>query len=355
MRAWILRDIGKIEYTCDEPVPDFEKDEVLVRVKAAGICGSDIPRVYETGAHRMPLIIGHEFSGIVERIGSNVDEKWDKKRVGIFPLIPCRKCPSCVKKQYEMCRQYNYLGSRTNGGFEDYVAVPAKNLIELPEEVGYEQAAMLEPMSVAVHAIRRCDLNKDMTVVVSGMGTIGQFVVMFLREHGIKNVFALGNKLIQKKVALSMGLDENNYYDIKNGKAEEWILSETSGRGADVYFECVGKNESVTTGIECIIPGGQICLIGNPATDICLEKNTYQQILRKQLILRGAWNSSFLGDSDLQSGNDDWNYVVRCLKERKISPQKVITHRYELSQMEEGLKLMRDKTEEYVKVMMILE
>ena len=154
MKAWVLEDIGKIQYKeVSKPLPG--EHEVLVEVKAAGICGSDIPRIYQTGAHRMPLIPGHEFAGRVVQTGENTDAKWQNKRVGIFPLIPCHNCVACQKGQYELCRNYSYLGSRRDGGFAEYVAVPECNLIELPENVSYEEAAMLEPMSVACHAPRR--------------------------------------------------------------------------------------------------------------------------------------------------------------------------------------------------------
>lgn len=107
------------------------------------------------------LIPGHEFSGQVEKCGPAADNKWSGKRVGIFPLIPCGECVLCKKKLFEMCRDYSYLGSRRHGGFAEYAAVPEKNLIELPDNVSFEEAAMLEPMAVAVHSIRRTVINND--------------------------------------------------------------------------------------------------------------------------------------------------------------------------------------------------
>ena len=142
MKAWVLEDVGDIQYK-EAAKPHISENEVLVAVKAAGICGSYIPRIYQTGAHQMPLIPGHEFAGQVVQTGENADAKWRNKRVGIFPLIPCWKCIACIKGQYELCRNYSYLGSRRDGGFAEYVAVPERNLIELPENVSYEEAAML--------------------------------------------------------------------------------------------------------------------------------------------------------------------------------------------------------------------
>ena len=154
MKAWVLHNINDLRYESVDK-PQLSDQEVLVAVKAAGICGSDIPRIYQTGAHRHPLILGHEFSGVVEKIGAGVEPFWEGKRVGIFPLIPCGSCLPCSRQQYEMCRSYSYLGSRRDGGFAQYAVVPKENLISLPDGVTYEEAAMLEPMAVAVHAMRR--------------------------------------------------------------------------------------------------------------------------------------------------------------------------------------------------------
>ena len=179
MRAWKLYNIGDIR--CEEterPVPG--RGEALVRVRAAGICGSDIPRIYRDGAHRMPLVPGHEFSGEVAETGGGTAGGWEGKRVAVFPLIPCRSCPACRMGGYEMCRRYSYLGSRQDGGFAEYTAVPQENLIPIPDSVTFEDAAMLEPMAVAVHAMRRIGVSADDHIAICGVGTIGLLLYMFL-------------------------------------------------------------------------------------------------------------------------------------------------------------------------------
>ena len=256
MKAWVLHDIGDIRFE-DVDMPKIGDNEVLVAVKAAGICGSDIPRIYETGAHNMPIIPGHEFSGQVVDTGKNVDKKWLDKRVGVFPLIPCGKCDLCKRKLYEMCRNYNYLGSRCNGGFAEYCAVPEWNLIELPDNVTYEQAAMLEPMSVAVHAIRRANIKPSDTVAIQGLGTIGLLVIMFLKEMGIKNILAIGNKDFQKDAVTEIGLAEEDFCNSKNTAVSGFIKNKTTD-GVDVYFECVGKNETINAAVDNVMAGTKI-------------------------------------------------------------------------------------------------
>lgn len=347
MKAWVLHELGNI--TCDNvDMPEITKNEVLVKVKATGVCGSDIPRIYTSGTYSYPLIPGHEFSGQVVKLGESVENKWLNKRVGVFPLIPCRECTPCQNKQYEMCRKYSYLGSRKDGGFSEYVAVPQENLIELPDNVTYEQAAMLEPMAVAVHSIRRVQVKETDNIVVCGLGTIGLLIVMFLLEQGVKNLFVIGNKAFQRKTVLEMGVKESNYCDSKTQDVNLWLKEKSQQYGFDVFFECVGKNETVKLAIDNTAPAGRVMLVGNPYGDITLDKSVYWKILRHQLIVTGTWNSSFTN-----SENDDWNYVIDKLKEKRIMPEKMITHKFTIDEIEKGYHIMRDKSEDYIKVMMI--
>ena len=359
MKAWVLHGINDFRLkTVEKPI--ISSDEVLVSVKAAGICGSDIPRIYQTGAHTHPMIPGHEFSGVVEQCGENVDKNLLGSRVGIFPLIPCRNCLPCKNKQYEMCRNYSYLGSRRDGGFAQYVAVPVENIIKLPDNVTFEEAAMLEPMAVATHAMRRIKPLITDTVAVCGLGTIGLLLVMFLKEAGIENIFVIGNKDFQEQTVLKLGIAEDNYCDSKDydskscdSKTEsvhKWLMERTDNSGVDVFFECVGKNDTLIQAIDCTAPAGRICLVGNPYSDMNIDKSVYWKILRNQLTVMGTWNSSFTNDQD-----DDWHYVLERLEKKKIEPAKLISHKFKLEDMEQGLHIMRDKTEDYIKIMSVIQ
>lgn len=343
MKAYVLHGIDDLRYE-NIKKPKLKDNEVLVNVKACGICGSDIPRIYTTGAHVTPLIPGHEFSGLVTEVGDKVDPLWLNKRVGVFPLIPCRQCEMCKKGIYELCRNYSYLGSRANGGFAEFCAVPVSNLIELPDNVLYEEAAMLEPMAVAVHAIRRALLNKDDKIVICGLGTIGMFVLMFLLEQGIKNIFAIGNKEFQKKNVIDLGINEDNYCDANTLDVNKWVNEKTGG-GANVFFECVGKNETIKLAVNSTAPTGQIVFVGNPCSDICFEKATYWKILRNELTVTGSWNSSFNNTE-----SDDWHYVIDRLN--KIKPLNFISHKFSIDELEKGIHIIRDKSEDYMKILM---
>lgn len=350
MKAWVLHGVGDIRYEeADRPEPT--EGEVLVEVKAAGICGSDIPRIYRTGAHIHPLILGHEFSGKVVQTGKNADRKWLDKRVGIFPLVPCRRCESCRKQRYELCCSYSYLGSRRDGGFAGYAVVPEWNLVELPDSVTYEQAAVLEPMAVAVHAMRNAliySVDRDAPIAVCGFGTIGMLLAMLLQEAGYSNIYAAGNKDYQKEAAVRAGIGSERFYDNKNGEFAGWLMEQTGGVGVKVFFECVGKNETVSEAVDSAAPDGTVQLVGNPVSDMLLEKNTYWKILRSQLTVKGSWNSSFRHSAD-----DDWNYVLERIKSGRLHPEQCITHRIPMEKLDKGLQVMRDKTEDYIKVMAV--
>lgn len=431
MRAYVLRDIGKFGIEeVKRPVP--AQDEVIVQVKAAGICGSDISRVYHHGTYSYPLIPGHEYSGIVvetgreyvaadnsyaqpesehsEKVctaGNQTSEKvctagiqtservctagnrtfgkdmhggridsWIGKRVGIFPLIPCGNCIPCRQGKYEMCRQYSYLGSRRDGGFAEYVSVPVWNLVELPKEVSFEQAAMMEPMAVAVHAMRKVLpdnlLNVDLRIAICGLGTIGLFLLMFLKEAGYEDILVIGNKDIQREKALALGISEGRFCDSRDKGADAWLGECAREKEIDVFFECVGNNETLNLAVGHTAPGGSVMLIGNPVCDMLLDRQVYWKILRNQLTIYGTWNSSYLPDNRPLAGKesgrgtaaaagclpddgviyeDDWQYVLKRLAAGRVHPEALITHRYDFDGLIRGFELMRDKTEEYLKIM----
>lgn len=351
MRAYVLHDINDICLEeVNKPVPGDE--EVLVRVKAAGICGSDIPRIYKTGAHVHPIIPGHEFSGVIEEVGNEKNSNLIGQRVGVFPLIPCMECPECKSKKYEMCRHYNYLGSRCDGAFAEYVKVPLWNLIELPDSVSFETAGMLEPLSVAAHAVRGLtegDVDKSEPILVWGLGTIGLMTVSVLEAEGFKNIICVGSKEYQRNIVKKYTqIHESFVLDAYDCRIEELISERTSGRGPSYAFECVGKNESLEKTVASVAPSGKVMLVGNPYSDMTLSRNIYWKILRNQLTIKGTWNSSFTKEKD-----DDWTYVLKRLSENTLRTDYLITHKFSIENLNCGFELMRDKSDEYVKCMMV--
>lgn len=346
MKAYVLNGINRLEYV-DVPLPDLDEGEVLVEVKAVGICGSDIPRIYETGTYHFPTIPGHEFAGIVHSVSDNSLSKWIGKRVGVFPLIPCKQCVSCRNKQYEMCINYDYLGSRRDGGFAEYTAVPVWNLIELPDSVSFEQAAMLEPASVGIHALRQVNVSNVKRAAVFGTGTIGVLIAQWLRILGVERTCLVGTNDAQKELVSRLGFVD--FCNRNKTDVEQYIENFTSGIGVDLAIDCAGYSSVVADCLNSVKCGGDILIVGNPHGDLQLPKEVYWKLLRKQVRMCGTWNSTFVPEAQ----EDDWRLTLEKIVGGQLQPQYQITHRISFEQLQEGLEIMRTKKEFYNKVLVV--
>lgn len=331
MKAYVLHNINDLRYE-DVEIPNCPKGWVVVQVKAAGICSSDIARIFTKGTYHFPTIPGHEFSGVVYSVADNENEGWIGKRVGIFPLIPCRECHQCEEKHYEMCAHYDYLGSRRDGGFAEFVAVPIWNLIPLPDNVSFEVASMLEPLSVGLHAIKIADVSSCDDVAVIGTGMIGISAAQWARKRTKGEVVVIGR-------------NENKQGLIENAGLTYEVMNAAGGKEFDVVLEAVGTPESVDLAINIVCPGGKVVLMGNPSGNISLNQNTYWRILRKQLVLKGTWNSAYDGVNP-----SDWTDAISALSERKVDVGSLISHKLPQEHLMYGLKLMQEHIEPYCKV-----
>ena len=350
MKAQVLEAVNKLEYK-EVAMPECKNGWVIVKVMAAGVCGSDIPRIFLNGTYHFPTIPGHEFSGIVYQVSDNATDKEKElvgKPVGIFPLIPCKECDNCKEKHYEMCDNYNYLGSRCDGGFAEYVAVPIWNLIELPVGIEYREAAMLEPISVALHGVRQAGVKEKDTVVIYGAGTIGIFMAQWCRAYGAKTLM-LGTREEQRKLVHKLGFNKDDF-KITDEHDVEWVCERSNGKGANISIECVGNNQTAVNSIMSVRAGGTVLLTGNPKGDIYFNKDVYWRILRKQLHIVGTWNSGYEN-----SQKCDWQEAVNALKVGTIKAKEMITHEITLSDLSDKLLIMKNKTEYTNKVMVVFE
>ncbi len=333
MKAYVLHAVNDLRYgEIEKPV--CPEEWVIVKVKAAGICSSDIARVFTKGTYHFPTIPGHEFAGIVDSVGSDKDKHLIGRHVGIFPLIPCRSCLQCKDKHYEMCAHYDYVGSRRDGGFAEYVAVPVWNLIPLNENIPFTSAAMLEPLAVALHATKIADIHKGQSVGIIGTGMIGICAAQWAKSLGAAHVEVTGRNEAKRALVEKADL----HYKVINELSNDVLY--------DVVIEAVGSPYSIDLAIQSVTPGGTLVLMGNPSGNIELSQNTYWRILRKQLVLKGTWNSSYDGENP-----SDWTEVVAALNEHKIKVEHLISHCFTQDKMKEGLDLMLNHKEPYCKVM----
>ncbi len=332
--AGVLHGIDDLRYQTVE-VPRISDNEVLVEVKCAGICGSDIPRVKTKGTYSFPTIPGHEFSGIVSAKGNKVETVKIGERVSVYPLIPCRNCSYCQEKKENLCEDYNYLGSRCDGGFANYVKCPSENILKIPETVTFEEAALLEPMAVALRGVKRGEIKPNHKVIVFGLGPIGLFAAQWAKLMRASLVIGVDRNEYKLKIARECGVDQ-----IINSNEENYeikIRELVGPRGADIIFECSGANLFQEKAIELIKKFGTISLIGNPKGDVLFKEKYFQWILRKEITLIGNWNSLITPEEN------EWEMVLTALASGKLKVSPVITHRFELKDIKLIFDNLQDK------------
>lgn len=344
MNACVLHSIGDIRYeTVDDPV--LGPGEVLVKIKASGICGSDIPRVFEKGTYSFPTIPGHEFAGEIVEAGEGADSALVGKRAAVFPLLPCFDCISCRVGKHAQCKSYDYFGSRRDGGFAEYLAVPVFNLVIVPDDMPFSHAALAEPMAVALHAISRAGVQGGDTVAIWGAGPIGIMLASWARRMGAGRIILID--IDDRRLEFAAGFGFCETCNPAKSDVREYINSLTRGRDADLSIEGSGASSALEQCLACTRAFGSVVCMGNPAGDMKLAQKAYWQLLRNELTVYGTWNSSY---SDAEN---DWKAAIEALYRGQIDADRLITHRFDLPQGPEALKMMRDRSEFFNKVMLM--
>jgi len=338
------------------PVPRPGREAVLIKVGACGICGSDVPRVMTKGTYSFPLIPGHEFAGTVAALGEGVTDWREGDRVAVFPLIPCRECEWCTEDgDWHICDNYDYLGSRSNGAFAEYVLAPAWNLVRVPDGVPMDCAAMAEPAAVAFHAFHGAWGWPPLSTVIFGSGAIGiilaQWVEIERQECGDQEPWPLWIVDVREdRLEVARSVTSAEGVNASRVDAARHIRAATNGRGVDCAYEAAGVAATVRQCIEVTAKFGSVVLMGNQAADVTVPVDLFSQILRKELHISGTWNSSF-GPSE----DDDWSTSLGEMASRRLKLEPLITHRYRIEQANEAFAMMAENREFYNKVMFEFE
>ena len=311
-------------------------DECEVKITNAGLCSSDIARGCADGAYFYPLIMGHELSGEITRVGFNAKDEFSiGEKVCIFPLLPCFGCSACKQKKYALCHDYNYYGSRCDGGFSERLNVKKWNLLKLPNNVSMQDGSLVEPTSVALHAIKRLEMNPNDAshLCIFGAGFLGLISIQIITS------------LFPKcKVPL---VDRNHFkLDIgaKYGATSKWVgdrdswelfLSENKDC-FDNVVELVGVSDTFSAAIHVASESARIVWAGNISGDLVLPKLQVSSILRKELTIIGTWNSIYKGNSVC-----DWSESLDLISSG-LKPSKLVSLKIRLEEIDGTLKKLYD-------------
>jgi L-iditol 2-dehydrogenase len=331
------------------PMPVAGPGEALVRVTACGVCGSDVPRVRTNGTYRFPTIPGHEMAGVVESIvpspGLAVPVRVGDA-VSIVPLVPCGSCRFCEIGQFAQCERYDFLGSRSDGGFAQYLKAPVGNLVPLPTGVSGEAGALLEPVTVALHALRNLGVSWGETVAVLGMGAIGNFVAQWARVFGASRVFGIDVTEAKVAIARDVGLLDSFY---AAGIDVPGTLNDlTGGAGVDVVFDASGSPAAFNQAIAGLRTFGRLGLLGRPGAGVSIDGQSYEKILRCQLTIRGTWSFELAAFP-----HHPWTEAAAALASGAIRSGPLVTHRVTLEEVPKAIEMMASGTQFYHKVLVL--
>ncbi len=278
-------DVRYLDY--EEPMPG--PGEVKVKVAASGICGSDIPRVFHNGAHFYPIVLGHEFSGDVVEVGEGVTKVKVGDRVTGAPLLPCMKCDDCQNGNFSLCKHYSFIGSRQQGSNAQYVVLPEMNTVPFDKSISYEQGAMFEPSTVALHGLFQNDYQGGRYVAVLGGGTIGMFTMQWAKIFGSRKVVVFDISRERLELAKRLGADE--VIDTTEENYMKKAVDLTGGRGYTYVFETAGQPVTMYMAFELAANKAHVCFIGTPHTELTFTPVLWENMNRKEFKLTGSWMS----------------------------------------------------------------
>lgn len=292
MKALLLSEYSKLE-VADLPMPEVGPDDVLVQVAACGICGSDVHGYDGSSGRRIPpLVMGHEAAGVVAATGAAVTRFAAGDRVTFDSTVFCGKCDYCLKGEINLCEDRQVVGVSTPdfrraGAFAEYVAVPERIVHKLPGTMSFPEAAMLEAVSVALHAIAVSDLKGGESALVIGAGMIGLLILQAAKAAGCSSVLVADVDPTRLKLAENSGADATI---LASGTAMvQQVLGLTGGRGVDLVLEAVGREETVSAAVDAVRKGGTVTLVGNITPQVTLP---LQKVVSRQIRLQGSCASA---------------------------------------------------------------
>ena len=322
----------------DTPTPTMKTDEVLVRVRSVGICGSEL-HAYEGISKRRkpPLIMGHEFSGEIAEVGRDVGHLKEGDRVAVDPVIRCRVCEQCQRGRGNVCRNLRLIGLHTSGALAEYVSVPELNCHRLPGNLSFDEGSIAEPVSVGVHAVNRTPIKLGDTVAVVGAGIIGLTVTQTAKLAGAAKVFVTDILDYRLDFARTLGADVTANSAVED--PVEKVRDATNGLGVDVALEAVGLETTVRQAMKMATIGGRVTVIGNLAKTMNLD---IQDAVLKEFDIKGSYCYT----------PTDFKRAINLIAEHKVDVKPLITNVLPLDEAKKGFELLHGKTDRVLKVLL---
>lgn len=334
MKSLVLEGNGILKVQNWEIKPP-QDTECTIKILFAGICSSDIYRAFDNGAYFYPLVMGHEFSGEIVKLGKSVIGFNVGDKVTAFPLLPCFRCAACDAQLYSQCNDYKYYGSRNDGAFSEYLNVEQWNLMKIPSEVSLEDAALTEPFAVVMRGLNRLAIDKSCCsdLLIMGAGFLG---LLFLDL--IKNVNPNIKVTVIDRNQFKLDMAKMAGAEVFCIKTDEDYASFLSQKHClfDIVAEFSGSPVNFSRSIELTKQGGKLLWLSNISADLSLSKKMVSSILRKEINILGTWNSEFKGFR-----NDDWQLCLEKYKEG-IKPSKYINEFLNIDEMPHMFKKLFD-------------
>ena len=334
MKAAVLYAKGDIRYD-DWPTPEVGAGDVKIKVRATGICGSDIPRVLGDAAHRYPIVLGHEFAGEVVEVGASVKSVGVGDRVTGAPLIPCFTCEDCQRGDYSQCKHYSFVGSRQQGSYAEYLVLPERHVVRFDQSVAFEQAAFFEPSTVALHGLKCADYRGGEDVVILGGGTIGLFTAQWARIMGAKRVVVFD--IDDDRLALARKLGADLTVNTRSADFAEQVAAIVGKRGFPFVFETAGVDVTMRLAFELASNKASVCFIGTPSKDLVFTPKQWENMNRKEFRLTGSWMSY-----SAPFPGTEWQLTAHYFATGALRfDDSLIFRKFDLSQVAEAFDLYR--------------
>lgn len=319
-----------------------KENEVMIKVKSVGICGSDLHGYLGlTGRRTAPMVMGHEFSGQIIKVGRNVDSCQVSDRVTAQPVIFCGECKFCKQGQTNVCTNKKFFGVMDyNGAMAEYLCIPEKLIYKLPDNVSYTEGALIEPLAVAYGAIKKVTSLKDKTILIIGAGTIGMMTLLLAKKYKPSQIIVadISNRRLEK--AKKFGADKTvnpSQIDIK-----KYVKELTEGNGTDIVFEAVGIQKTVDQCIKCVASKGECVWIGLSSKEVTIDM---QNVVGREIKINGSYIYT----------HQQFGETIEILSENKLDIESIVSEKVPMKYGEYAFKRLIENPDDLLKIVLFNE